>query len=144
VYHFTFKGFLQDLRGICRGMWELSHMVLWWILMGFILASLASAYIPPHIFQKFLGPTLIGLLITLAFAAILEVCSEGTAPLSFEIYRQTGAFGNSFVFLMAGVATDYTEVGLVWMNLGKKTALWMIVICVPQILLLGWLFNLIF
>jgi hypothetical protein len=42
---------------------------------------------------------------------------------------------------MAGVATDYTEVGLVWMNLGKRTALWMIAICVPQILLLGWVFN---
>jgi uncharacterized membrane protein YraQ (UPF0718 family) len=144
VYHFTFKDFLQDLRGIAKGMWGLSEMVLWWILMGFVLASLAAAYIPSHIFQHYLGPTLLGLFITLAFAAILEVCSEGTSPLAFEIYRQTGAFGNSFVFLMAGVATDYTEIGLVWMNLGRKTALWMIAICVPQILLLGWFFNLIF
>lgn len=143
-YHFTISDSIHDMRGILKGMWELSEMVLWWILMGFILASLIAAYVPPQIFQKFLGPSLIGLVCTLGFAAILEVCSEGTAPLAFEIYRQTGAMGNSFVFLMAGVATDYTEVGLVWMNLGKKTALWMIAICVPQILILGWVFNFFF
>lgn len=143
-YRFSISGLLQDIKGVVRGMWELSEMVLWWILLGFVLAGVVSAYVPHGVFQKFLGPSLGGLLITLLFAAVLEVCSEGTAPLAFEIYRQTSAIGNSFVFLMAGVATDYTEVGLVWTNLGKKTAVWMILICVPQILLLGWLFNSLF
>ena len=51
------------------------------------------------------------------------------------------AFGNSFTFLMAGVATDYTEIGLIWTNIGKKAALWLPIITVPQILILGYLFN---
>jgi len=34
--------------------------------------------------------------VTLIVATIMEVCSEGTAPLAFELYRQTGAFGNAF------------------------------------------------
>lgn len=42
---------------------------------------------------------------------------------------------------MAGVATDYTEIGLIWQNIGKKAALWLPVITVPQVLLLGYLFN---
>ncbi len=45
----------------------------------------------------------------------MEVCSEGAAPFfhfGSGIYRQPGALGNSFVFLMAGVVTDYTEIGL--------------------------------
>jgi len=82
-----------------------------------------------------------GLVITLFFATIIEVCSEGSSPLAFEIYSQTGAFGNSFIFLMAGVATDYTEIGLIWHNIGKKSALWLPIITVPQILLLGYIFN---
>jgi uncharacterized membrane protein YraQ (UPF0718 family) len=69
------------------------------------------------------------------------VCSEGSSPLAFEIYSQSGAFGNSFTFLMAGVATDYTEIGLIWSNIGKKAALWLPIITVPQILVLGYLFN---
>ena len=117
-------------------------MVLWWILIGILLASAARAFIPIHIFHQFLGPTLLGLAITLIIATIIEVCSEGSSPIAFEIYNQTGALGNSFVFLMAGVATDYTEIGLIWSNIGKKTAIWLPIVTVPQILVLGYLFNL--
>ena len=75
------------------------------------------------------------------FATIIEVCSEGMAPLAFEIYRQTGAFGNSFTFLMAGVATDYTEIGLIRHNIGKRAALYLPSLTVPQIIIIGYLFN---
>jgi uncharacterized membrane protein YraQ (UPF0718 family) len=92
----------------------------------------------------YMGPTALGLLITLFFATIIEVCSEGSSPLAFEIFNKTGAFGNSFTFLMAGVATDYTEIGLIWSNIGKKAALWLPIITVPQILSFGFLYNILF
>ncbi|MCX6667453.1 MAG: ATPase, partial [Euryarchaeota archaeon] len=65
----------------------------------------------------------------------------GSSPLAFEIYNQTHAFGNSVTFLMAGVATDYTEFGLIWSNIGRKAAIWLPIITVPQVLLVGYLFN---
>jgi uncharacterized membrane protein YraQ (UPF0718 family) len=117
-------------------------MVMWWLLIGMLMAAFARAYIPSHLFMEYMGPTLLGLVVTLVFATIIEVCSEGSSPLAFEIYSQSGAFGNSFTFLMAGVATDYTEIGLIWSNIGKKAALWLPIITVPQILVLGYLFNL--
>ena len=89
-----------------------------------------------------MGPTLLGIAVTFLVATVIEVCSEGSSPLAFEIYNQTGAFGNSFVFLMAGVATDYTEIGLIWSNIGKRAVSWLTVINVPQIMLLGYFFNL--
>lgn len=140
-YRFSFEQAKKDFVAVGQGTVSLAEMVLGWVTLGVVLASLAQAYIPTHIFQKYLGPSLVGLFLTLAFATVLEVCSEGTAPLGFEIYRQTGALGNGFVFLTAGVITDYTEVGLVWQNLGKKTALWMVAVGVPQILIWGYLFN---
>ena len=73
----------------------------------------------------------------------IEVCSEGSSPLAFEIYKKTGAFGNAFVFLNAGVATDYTEIGLIATTIGKKAALWMLLVTVPQILTIGYLFNMV-
>jgi len=131
----------QDMKGIFDGSWRLSKMVLWWIIIGMMMASVANAFVPVEIFDQYLGPTFMGLVITLVVATIIEVCSEGSSPMAFEIFRQTGAFGNSFVFLTAGVATDYTEIGLIWSNIGKKAAIWLPIITVPQILVLGYLFN---
>ena len=140
-YKFNAKTNIKTLKGVFGGSWALAKMVVWWILIGMILASFIRAFVPTHLFHQFLGPTLLGLGITLLIATIIEVCSEGSAPLSFEIFNQTGAFGNSFTFLMAGVATDYTEIGIIWSNIGKKAALWLPIITVPQVLILGYLFN---
>lgn len=144
AYRFSWGSLAVDLAGVLKGTWALADMVLWWILLGLCIASVAATYIPVHFFHQFMGPTLLGLVVTLALATVIEVCSEGSSPLAFEIYRQTGAFGNSFVFLMAGVVTDYTEIGLLWANVGRRTALWLPVVTVPQVLLLGYLSNILF
>ncbi len=143
-YKFTFTQFTIDLKGVIKGAISLGDMVLWWILIGMGMASLAAAYIPQGIFQNYMGPTTLGLAVTLIFATVLEVCSEGTAPLAFEIYRQTAALGNAFVFLMAGVVTDYTEIGLLWHNVGKRVAIWLPIVTVPQVVILGIIANLLF
>lgn len=143
-YKFSIESVKRDIRGIYDGMISLGNMVLWWVLIGMGIASLAGAYIPSHIFTDYMGPTVLGLIVTLMLATVIEVCSEGSAPMAFEIFRQTGAFGNSFVFLMAGVVTDYTEIGLLWHNVGRKTAIWLPIITVPQVILLGIIANIIF
>ncbi len=140
-YKFNQVSLKSDLKGIIRGALALSDMVLWWIILGLLIASIAGTYIPVHFFHQYMGPSIVGLLVTLGLATIIEICSEGSSPLSFEIYRQSHALGNSFVFLMAGVVTDYTEIGLLWANVGRRVALWMPAITVPQVLILGYVFN---
>jgi uncharacterized membrane protein YraQ (UPF0718 family) len=141
-FRFTRHRVWKAIKGIFQGSWILTKMVMWWLMIGMIMAAAARAYIPHDLFVNYMGPTLLGLIVTLVFATIIEVCSEGSSPLAFEIYTQTNAFGNSFTFLMAGVATDYTEIGLIWSNIGRKAALWLPIITVPQILFLGFIFNL--
>lgn len=131
----------QASKGVLSGSISLANMVLWWIILGFLIAALLRAYVPSHYFMTYMGPNFSGLLVTLFFATIIEVCSEGSSPLAFEIYSKVGALGNPFVFLMAGVATDYTEIGLIWSNIGKRSAILLPCVTVPQILLLGYLFN---
>ena len=139
VRNYRFKG--SDITNIMKSSWDLAKAVLWWVIIGVILASFVGGYVPHEIMQTYFGPTLLGLFATLLIASIIEVCSEGSSPLAFEIYRQTGAFGNSFTFLNAGVATDFTEIGIISSNIGKRTAIWTVLITVPQILVLGYLFN---
>lgn len=131
----------NDFHGVLNGTWSLAKMVVWWLLIGVLLASIASTYIPHEFFSKYMGPTLLGLVVTLALATAIEICSEGSAPLAFEVYKQTNAFGNSFTLLTGGVVTDYTEIGLIWSNIGKKAAIWLPIVTVPQVLLIGYLFN---
>ncbi len=143
-YHLSRSQFVKDFQGVYEGTRALGDMILWWILIGMAIASFAGAYIPVHIFQHYMGPTALGMFVTLLVATVMEVCSEGTAPLAFEIFRQTGALGNSFVFLMAGVVTDYTEIGLVWQNIGKKAAIWLPLVTIPQVIFWGIIANWIF
>jgi len=140
-YQFSAQSLRRDIKGIAKGAWGLVDMILGWILIGVILAGLSATFITPNLFQQYMGPTLFGLMVTVIAATVLEVCSEGTSPLAFEIYRQTGAFGNAFAFLMGGVVTDYTEIALVWRHLGKRTALWMVGLSLPQVIALAWLYN---
>lgn len=136
--------FKTDVAAVLKGAWQLADMTLWWIVLGVVLSGLAGTLIPSHVFDRFMGPTFMGLVATMILATVLEVCSEGTAPLAFEIFKQTGAFGNAFAFLMGGVVTDLTEIGLIWYNVGKRTALWMPLVALPQVFLLGYLANILF
>ncbi len=143
-YRLEFNSVVKQFSSIIRGAAALADMVVWWIILGMLVASFAGAYIPVHFFHKFMGPTLFGLVVTLALATVIEVCSEGSSPLAFEIYRHSGALGNSFAFLMGGVATDYTEIGLLWTNVGRRVALWLPAVTIPQIVAIGYLANIIF
>ena len=120
-----------------------SRMVLRWILFGILLASIIRALVEITVFQNYFGPTLLGLLLTLLAATVIEVCSEGSTPVAADLLTRAKAPGNSFAFLMAGVSTDYTEV----MVLKEATRSWKIalflpLITVPQIFVIAWLVNL--
>ncbi len=144
VYHFSLPQARTDIQGIGRGVKELADMTLGWLLIGVAFASLAAAYVPPHFFHHYMGHSFGGMVMTLVAATFVETCSTGMSPLAFEIYRQTGALGNALVFLMAGVVTNYTAIGLIWVNIGRRSALAMPLVCVPLVLLFGWLANSIF
>ena len=120
-----------------------SQMVLRWLLFGVILASAIRTFIDLELYQTLFGPTLAGLGMTLLAATIIEVCSEGSTPIAADLMTRAKAPGNSFAFLMTGVATDYTEV----MSIKDTTKSWKIalflpLITVPQVIIVGWLLNL--
>jgi uncharacterized membrane protein YraQ (UPF0718 family) len=119
-----------------------SRMILRWILFGTVLAAFLRAVVPVDSFQTWFGPTLIGLLITLLAATIIEVCSEGSSPIAADLLTRGHAPGGAFTFLMAGAATDYTEImALKETTRSWKIALFLPLITVPQVLLLGWIMN---
>lgn len=122
--------------------WRDGRTVLRWLMFGIVLASLIRTFVPADSFATWFAPTLLGLVTTLIATTIIEVCSEGSAPLGADLLTRAAAPGNGFAFLMAGVSTDYTEI-MVLKDLTKswKVALSLPLLTVPQIMLLGWIMN---
>jgi uncharacterized protein len=119
-----------------------SKMVFRWVFFGIVMATAIRAFVPVDTYQALFGPTVAGLLLTLLAATIIEVCSEGSTPIAADIVTRAAAPGNGFTFLMAGVATDYTEVMVIRdMTKSWKVALFLPLVSVPQILVIGWVLN---
>ena len=119
-----------------------SRVVIRWALFGLILAGLIRALVPEEAFATWFGASLAGLWLTLLATTVIEVCSEGSTPIAADLMNRAGAPGNSFTFLMAGVATDYTEI----MSIRDTTRSWRIalalpLITVPQVILIGFVLN---
>ncbi len=119
-----------------------SKMIVKWLLFGVVFTALVRAVVPHDAFTALLAPTFKGLLWTLLFATIMEVCSEGTVPMAFDIIHRAGALGNGFLFMMLGVATNYSGI----MSVKETTKSWKIalalpLVTIPQILLLAYILN---
>ena len=119
-----------------------SRMVLRWLLFGILLAAALRVLLDPSQYEQFFGPTFFGLSATILFATVLEVCSEGSTPIAADILHRGNAPGNGFAFLMAGVATDYTEI-MVLKDTTKswRFALFLPLITLPQVILVSVLIN---
>ena len=62
--------------------------------------------------------------------------------LAADLVTRAGAPGNGFTFLMAGAATDYTEMMVLREVVGRlKAALLLPLLTVPQVVMIGWALN---
>lgn len=119
-----------------------SAMVLRWVFFGVVLAAAIRTALPAEQFASIFGASLAGLGMTLLTATILEVCSEGSTPIASDLLTRAKAPGNSFAFLMAGVATDYTEImGIKETTRSWKIALFLPLVTLPQVVILAWSIN---
>lgn len=119
-----------------------SEIIMRWIFFGVLAAALIRTFVDTNTFTIFFGPTLMGLGLTLVAATIIEVCSEGSVPIAYDLFSRAAAPGNAFLFLMAGASTDYTEImALRETTKSWKIALFLPLVTVPQILMLSYLLN---
>jgi len=119
-----------------------SKMVVRWLLFGVLLAAAIRGFVSMDNFQAYFGPSLLGLAATLLAATLIEVCSEGSTPIAADLMTRANAPGNSFAFLMTGVATDYTEVMVIKDTMKSwKVALYLPLVCVPQVIAVALVLN---
>lgn len=133
---------LAMAQDIARRSVTASRMVLRWLFFGIVLAALIQTFVPDDVFASWFGPTVLGLLATLVAATVIEVCSEGSVPIAADLMARAQAPGNAFTFLMAGAATDYTEIMILREVTGRlRAALLLPLLTVPQVIAVSWVLN---
>ena len=119
-----------------------ASIVLRWVLFGIVLVAFVRAWLPMEVFNNWFGASVAGLFLTLLAATVIEVCSEGSTPIASDLLNRAHAPGNAFTFLMAGAATDYTEIMSIKDSMRSwKIALFLPLVTVPQVLFIGWILN---
>ena len=92
-----------------------------WIIFGVIVAAGITAATPPDFFQQLTWTQgFTGMLLMLAVALPLYVCTTGSVPIAAGFVAAGMPAGTALVFLMAGPATNLATIGAVYRTLGGR------------------------
>jgi hypothetical protein len=96
-----------------------------WILIGVFIAAFIRTLFSPEVIISYLGQEqgIMSILIALPFAVIIETCSEGFAIVGGQLFAMGASLAVIFVLLMVGVATDLTELLVIWRKVGRRAAI---------------------
>ena len=92
-----------------------------WILLGVLAAAAVSVAFPAgYLSEVAWTQGLWGMLLVLAVALPLYVCTTGSVPVAASLIAAGMPTGSALVFLMAGPATNMATIGIVYRSLGWK------------------------
>lgn len=142
VRQFDWNTLPKRLKRSLREGWMLFSMIGIWLVIGFIAAGVVLSFISPETIQSLMGyASATALPFTALIASLIEVCSEGTVPLAAAFKDMGASIGAVFVFLMAGVASDITELGTITDVIGKRAAIATFVVAIVVTIFFGYLLN---
>ncbi|MDO5760236.1 MAG: permease [Bacteroidota bacterium] len=112
------------------------------LLIGLVLATLISIFIPDEFFLEFANYPLLQMLIILIIAIPMYVCSTGSIPIAASLILKGLSPGAALVMLMAGPAVNLASILVVKKSIGKKFTLIYVLTIVIGSILFGFLVNL--
>ncbi|MFH1039438.1 MAG: permease [PVC group bacterium] len=103
------------------GIFELLGSIDIWIVLGVVVSAIIAITIPGgYLSGSAWTGGIGGMLIVLAIALPLYVCTTGSVPIAASLIAAGMPTGAALVFLMAGPATNIATLGAVYRVLGKR------------------------
>jgi|GEM_PF-3503321 uncharacterized membrane protein YraQ (UPF0718 family) len=129
-----------------KNMWQIFKEIGKYIVIGLLIAAAIKAFVSADVVIKYLGDgdRFLPVLIAVPAASVLELASEGLAVVGGQLYQLGASLGVVFVILMVGVATDVTELSMIYSKFGKKCAIAYLFTAAPVAILLAWMINILF
>lgn len=112
------------LSGLRWSFSELALMIGRYTVTGMLFAALIFSLIPQTAIQRYLGdPGFVSLLGITVIAAIMYVCAVGHIPFIAAIVASGASPGVAITFLMAGAATNISELISIDRTIGRRAML---------------------
>lgn len=133
------------LMGLRWSFSELALMIGKYTVLGMLTAALIFSLFPQSAIQRYLGnPGFISLLGITVIAAVMYVCAVGHIPFIAAIVASGAAPGVAITFLMAGAATNISELITIRHTIGKRAMLMYFALVVGISNVVGYITNHIF
>ena len=94
-----------------------------WLVIGLIIGTLITVLIPDSFFANLNLPSIVTMLIVLAIAVPMYVCSTGSIPIAAALMLKGLSPGSALVLLIAGPGVSIASLLVVGKSLGKKQLL---------------------
>jgi len=126
----------NPIYAICRyAFFEMLQNIGLRLVVGLILATLISIFIPDEFFLEFADYPLLQMLIILAISIPMYVCSTGSIPIAASLILKGLSPGAALVMLMAGPAVNLASILVVKKIIGKNfTLIYVLTIVVGSVL----------
>jgi hypothetical protein len=125
------------LEALQYALFDLLAAIDLWILAGVAAAALVATVVPPDwLGHQPWSNGILGMLVVLAIALPLYVCTTGSVPIAASLIAAGMPLGSALVFLMAGPATNLATIGAVYRALGGRVlAIYLGTVTVMSVLL---------
>ena len=111
------------------------------LLIGLIVAALIQVAVPDEFFLTFGKQPLLQMLVILAVAVPMYICSTGSIPVAAALVMKGLSPGAAFVMLMAGPAVNLASILVVRKTMGQRFTLIYLLTIVCFSILFGLLVN---
>lgn len=105
------------------GFVDMMHDIGRWLIIGLVIASLITVFIPDSFFTLFSDRPLISMLLVLLCAIPMYLCATGSIPIAAALLMKGLSPGTALVLLMAGPAANFASILVINKVLGKRTLL---------------------
>lgn len=94
-----------------------------WLVIGLIIATLITVFVPDSLFVGLQQYPLIAMLAVVLIAIPMYVCATGSIPIAMSLMMKGLSPGVAFVLLMAGPAANFASILILEKVQGKKATI---------------------
>ena len=98
-----------------------SDDLAFWLLIGIALGALVNVLVPEEVFYQSNG--LLGRVILLLIGIPFYICASSSTPIAASMMMKGMSPGCALIFLLAGPATNFTNMAVLQNHIGKKGVL---------------------
>lgn len=129
------ESFFKKIKGSIKyGFFDMVDSMGKWLLIGLVIATLITIFVPDSFFVGLREYPLIAMIAVVLIAVPMYICATGSIPIAMSLMLKGLSPGVAFVMLMAGPAANFASILILDKTQGRKaTAIYVISVIITAI-----------